>query len=947
MSNETENERKVVTILFADIADFTTFSESHDPELVTELLEKFLKIGTDIVLKYGGFVDKYIGDCIMGLFGAPIAKGNDSRNAVLAAIEIMKEMKKINATLQYPLNIRIGIHTGLVIAGYIGPKRNRQYTVIGHAVNVAKRIQEEGEKNKIYISESTYNTMKNYFTCKKVASKPYKGLTKPIQIFKVLGTQKIDASAVPFIGRKQYINKIIKAYKSAEKGKLRVVSVIGERGVGKSKLIEQFKKFVSDKKVILRYGRGINTQKFIPYSGIINIIKINIGIKDTYSKREMAKLLKERLNRFERYYIGILMSISSTREYMQSRALRDGIYVSLKSILERLSKEATFILILENADFIDTQSLEILNKLIKELKQTRALFIITSTTHVIETGTTVHLKSFSKAETKKFIQAIYSGVINNKMINAIYEKTKGNPLFIEEILSDPNIEKDRFFIPFSIHESIMARVDNLSSYSKTLLQYAAVLGYEGNINILYKITHLGDVKFNKALNDLILSGFLSKLSENKYTFMHPLVHEIIYNSILIKSRKSLHSEIAKIIETKYSSNPSPYYETLTHHYNLSGNKEKSIYYTLKSGDKALSLHNVKDAIEYYKKSINLAKSLNDKKSYYYAILNIGDAYYRNSNFTTSLSWYKKVIRDKTLTSGESYNKAVLGIAQNYERKGNYNKTISILTDLLMQIKKDNLTKARAYHLLSVSYFRLGKYKISLEYGFKSRGIAMKHNSLQDIAKANAFIGHCYRFLGDFDSSEKYHNENLEIGELTNDLMRIAYTYDSLASIYRDRGDYKKAEKYLKKSLTLTIKMGYILNTGDVHSDLAEVYILTGNFKKAYEHLTMAKKIFHKIGFLYELIILKRRFAYYYLKLGSYIRSAKYARQGLEMARKSGEKLEEGRVHLILGEIYFNIGQSDPAKMEITKAINIFKDTNAMFYLSKAREILKKFDKVTV
>lgn len=947
MNNETENERKIVTILFADIANFTSFSESHDPEVVTELLERFLNAGTEIILQHGGFVDKYIGDCIMGLFGAPIAKANDSKNAVLAAVEIMSKVKEINATMQYPINIRIGIHTGLVIAGYIGHKKNRQYTVIGHAVNVAKRIQEEGEKNKIYVSESTYNTIKNYFDFKKVNSKPFKGLTNPIQIYEVLGIRKINASTIPFIGRKQYINKLMNAYKAAEKGKLEVVSVIGERGVGKSKLIDQFRKFVSDKNAILRYGRGINTQKFIPYSGVINIIKINLGIKEAYNKREIAKLLKERLNKFERYYIGILMSLSSTREYVQSKVLRDGIYVSLKSILERLSKNATFILILENADFIDSQSLEILNKLINELKHLRALFILTSTTRIIDTGITVYLKPFSRMETKKFIQAFYSGEMDTKTINAIYEKTKGNPLYIEEILISPNIEKDHLSIPFSIHESIMARVDNLSPYSKTLLQYAAVLGYEGNLNILYKITHLSDVRFSSSLDDLILTGFLTKLSENRYTFLHPLVHETVYNSILIKSRKLLHSEIAQIIESKYGSSLELFYETLAYHYDLSNNKNKSLYYMLKSGDRALSLHNVKTAIDYYKKAIKLSKSLNDKESYYYAMLNIGDAYYRNSNFRTSLSWYKKITGDTTLNSDDFYYKSLLGIAMNYERMGKYKKTISILTKVLMQLKEDSLTKARVYHLLSVSYFRLGEYKISLEHGFRSREIAMKYESLQDIAKANAFIGHSYRFLGDFDNSEKYHNENLEIGELTNDLMRIAYTYDSLASIYRDKMNYNKAEKYLQKSLALTIKMGYTLNTGDVHSDLAEIYILKGDFKEAYQHLTMAKKIFKKIGYLYELIILNRRFAHYYLKIGNYIRSAKYAKQGLELAKKSGEKLEEGRMHLLLGEIYFHINEMEPAKREITKAINIFKSTNAMFYLSRAKELLKNFDKVVV
>ncbi|RKX70584.1 hypothetical protein DRP43_03210, partial [candidate division TA06 bacterium] len=256
---------------------------------------------------------------------------------------------------------------------------------------------------------------------------------------------------------------------------------------------------------------------------------------------------------------------------------------------------------------------------------------------------------------------------------------------------------------------------------------------------------------------------------------------------------------------------------------------------------------------------------------------------------------------------------------------------------------NNIIASKILFQISVIYFRKANYKKTLEYAIKSRKIAKRLLHIQDVAFANSFIGHAYHFMGDFTNSEKYHKENLGIGKKENDLFRIAYSYDSLGCIYKDKDNLSKSINYLNKSLEIFEKINYPLHCADVYGDIGELYFLMGKPDNALKYYNLSFKIINNIGYIYELIKLYRRYAEYYLFKGNAKKALHNAKKALELAKTSGEKLEQGRINHTLGKIYNTKKMHKISRECFNKSIDIFKNIYANYYLDKVYFDLDKIN----
>jgi len=948
MIGEFQSERRVVTVLFADIAEFTALAEKMDPENVTDIINEYFKISSHIINKYNGTVDSYIGDCVMAVFGAPQTMGNDSRNALLASMEILKSINKINKKFNKSLSVRIGIHTGLVIAGWVGSKIKRQYTVIGHTVNLAKRIEEFGEKNKIIVSEETYKNNLEFFKFRETTNKKYKGLKTSIKVYELIGSKRIEEKDTLFVDRKQEFDNVKKMIKESNNGIKHIVLLYGVSGVGKSRIVYEFKRWINRTDYLnnatILSSKILSSNNSIPYSIFIDILSSYFNIEEQDNTNTIKSKLRAKLEPYELPFIGTLFSVKFSTYQPGPDELKLGIHMTIKNIISKLTNKHLLVLIFEGIDYSDSSSIELLNQFVSDTEQKNLFICMTSYTPVMEKSEKIHIQAFSEENSKIMIDSLLQCRVSKDIENSIFEKTEGNPLFITETIKGIGNLNNISKIPNTVQEIIMSRVDKLNKKSKKILQFASVIGRESSCDILKQLAgNKLNIQFN--LEELKNSGFLIFLPKNRYSFKHLIAQEVIYDSILIKQRKLLHNRIGHIIEILYENRIEGQYEILAYHYLKGSNKSKSIKYLVKSGNRSKELYNTDNALFYYKKVIDLMKDIKNRSEYVNVLKSVGDTLYDVGNNNEGMKWYKIALAESKHLNKYQIADIKRSIAAIYERSGQYDKSLRWCQDGLKNIRNyNNIIVSKILFQISVIYFRKANYKKTLEYAIKSRKIAKKLSHIQDVAFANSFIGHAYRFMGDFTNSEKYHKENLGIGKKENDLFRIAYSYDSLGCIYKDKDNLSKATNYLNKSLEIFEKINYPLHCADVYGDIGELYFLMGKPDNALKYYDLSFQIIDNIEYIYELIKLYRRYAEYYLFKGNTKRALHNAKKALELAKTSGEKLEQGRINHTLGKIYNTKKMHKISQECFNKSIDIFKNIYANYYLDKVHFDLDKINR---
>ncbi|MCK4524002.1 AAA family ATPase, partial [candidate division WOR-3 bacterium] len=318
-SRETESQtkkykasRRNVAVIFADISGFTAMSENLDPEEVTEKMNRVFQKLSDVIYDYQGYIDKFIGDCVMILFGAPVSHEDDPLRAVLCSIDLLKAMNELNAqSLQKAkqqdnlnfneneLNLSIGINYGKVVAGEIGSNKKMQYTVMGDTVNLASRLESAAGKGEIYVGEKVYNETKSEIEYKKLDSIKVKGMGKTVIPYKPISVKTRymtrNIREIPMIGREKELNKLLELYKKVNSGNGQIVSIIAEAGVGKSKLFYEFQNQITANKISTRFleGKSIDYLRNSDYFALKQILRKLIGFEERSGIEEISKKIED------------------------------------------------------------------------------------------------------------------------------------------------------------------------------------------------------------------------------------------------------------------------------------------------------------------------------------------------------------------------------------------------------------------------------------------------------------------------------------------------------------------------------------------------------------------------------------------------------------------------------------------------------------------------------
>jgi class 3 adenylate cyclase/tetratricopeptide (TPR) repeat protein len=656
-AHETESERKHVTVLFSDLSGYTAMSEKLDPEEVKEITSRIFSEVSQVISKYEGFVEKFVGDAVMALFGVPKTHEDDPVRAIKAAREIHDIVAAISPEVEkrigQPISMHTGINTGLVVTGEVDMVKGT-HGVAGETINLASRLSSLAKVDEIIVGSDTYRQAEWHFTFETLEPTTVKGKAEPVKVFKVLTPKgrpdtihRLSGVRADLIGRQVEMDRLQQAVEELRKGNGMIFSIWGDAGTGKSRLVEEFKATLEHKEIQWIEGHAYSYSQNIPYFPLIDLLnrvfQIEEGDPSEKVREKVESGIRNLVGEKEDVipYIGSLYALiypeidHVSPEFWKSR-LQDA---SL-SILSALAQRAPTIFFLEDLQWADSSFVELLRLTLLEAQHPaivlcvyRPVFRLFTSHQVSGMGKVYHeirLQDLSVSEVKGMAKSLLmTKTIPSNLMQFIQEKVEGNPFYLEEVINSliesesllrdnsgwkltrPIGESD---IPSTVQGVISARIDRLEKNTKHVLQEASVIGRAFLYQILENITKLTE-HIERCLTSLERFDLIRKWSlqpDLEYIFKHALTQEVVYSSLLRKERKDIHERIGLVMEKLFHDRCSEFYETLAFHFKQGRSLLKAVDYLMKSGAKSLKRYAVEESHQYYKEAYDILVNKPDK-----------------------------------------------------------------------------------------------------------------------------------------------------------------------------------------------------------------------------------------------------------------------------------------------------------------------------------------------
>jgi class 3 adenylate cyclase/tetratricopeptide (TPR) repeat protein len=635
-------ERRRATVLFADLTGFTPLCERLDPEEVRELMGQVFGEASRIILGFGGVVEKYIGDAVMAVFGSNQASEDDALRAVRSARQFRQFVRGLNA--RHPghrLDVHSGINTGLIVTGQITPQAGA-VGVVGDAVNVAARLSDAAEAGEILLGEETALQVERFFHVEPLPSLAIKGKSDAVRVCR-LGEPRAQPSATrrlagvhaALVGREVESAFLKRALDRLRDGKGSILALRGEAGLGKSRLVEEFRVSLPEN---FRWLAGVayDHTRGIPYQPVIDLLGRVWAIQESDSPAMVREkfegqcrlLLPEPETRIP--YLGALYALDYPQvageapEYRQAR-----LEEALLALFEAMARQAPSVFFLEDMHWADPSTVALVRRLLSGFRVPAIVVCAYRPPfHLFEPGAGIEgyqelaLEALSRTQVTDLVEALLEGSAPTALLDFVLERADGNPFFVEELLNALiglevlrraeggwRLEGDlgRVDLPGTLQGVIAARLDRVDAPSRRLLQEAAVIGQRFLVEVLHRITTLSEDLHPRLEmlegQDLIRAGAIDP--DLEYLFKHPLTREVVYQSLLLRERRMIHERVGRAIEAVLVDRLPEYYERLAHHFLHGSSRLKAADYLIKAGNKALARYALEEAGNYFRRGFEL------------------------------------------------------------------------------------------------------------------------------------------------------------------------------------------------------------------------------------------------------------------------------------------------------------------------------------------------------
>ncbi len=717
------SERRQATVIFADLSGFTAMSERMEPEEVTALMNDCFEMMGSIIKFYGGVIDKFIGDCVMAVFGVPLAIENAPLKAVNAAIELRRGVQRFSAQRQLAdtLDVHVGINTGTVLAGEVGASDKKQFTVIGDAVNLAARLEGLGKAGQVLVGPATYHATRLDFEYRELGPIELKGKSKPVPVFELVSDREKmhrgrgwDQRQVhsDMVGRHRELQRLLDRRERLRQGHGGIAHIVGEAGIGKSRLLAELWAQLPPDSVVRLEGRAVSIGRNLSFHPIVDLLRNLAGVHEDDSDARATERLRGALEGLmdaqpaseAMPFMATLMGLelhgadAARLEGVDGEALEKLLQRSLRELLVRASERRPLVVCLEDLHWADGSSLRMVEGLYHLVSHHPILFLEVFRPGYPETSDRLlaAARGYGEHYVRLDLQPLddeLSGELLDNLVQArgvpqatreqILRRADGNPFFIEEVvrsLVDQGAlvrREGRFEIterihraevPTSINDVIMARIDRLDPDTRELLRTASVLGRRFFRRILKEVIDT-PLDTDEHLRILTESQFLQEqihMQELEYLFKHALAQEVAYQSLLVKRRKELHLRVARSIERVFASRISDFYGMLAFHYSCGEDLEKAGRYMELAGNEAARCSASIEALSYFQAALELYAKKTPEALDPAALLqlqeNTGRAYFARGHYVEAIEYFEKVLAALGLRVARSRPRAWLGFA---------------------------------------------------------------------------------------------------------------------------------------------------------------------------------------------------------------------------------------------------------------------------------------------
>jgi class 3 adenylate cyclase/tetratricopeptide (TPR) repeat protein len=649
-----EGERKTVTILFADITSSMALIEDLDPEEARAIVDPALKLMIDAVHHYEGYVAQPTGDGIFALFGAPVAHEDHPQRALFAALGMQAEVKryaeKLRAEKGVNLQVRVGVNTGEVVVREIRTgEKHTEYAPIGHSTGVAARLEALAGPGSIVISESLRKLVEGYFALKPLGPARIKGVSEPLEIYEVTGQGKLrtrfQRAAVrgytKFAGRQREMETMQHGARQAKSGSGQIVAVVGEAGVGKSRLFHEFKATNQFGWMVLE-AFSVSHGKATAYLPVIELLHGYFRIAtedDQRTRREKVNgrivTLDPALEDARPYLFGLLGLVEGDDPLarMDGQIRRRRTQDAIKRILLRESLNQPLMLVFEDLHQVDDETQALLNLLADSIGTSRVLLLVNYRPEYSHSwsGKTYYTQLRVDPLGKESADEMLSALLGSDesvapLKRLIAERSQGNPLFMEEIyqalieegvlVRNGAIKITRpvntIKIPVTVQAILAARIDRLPAGQKDLLETVAVIGKDFRLGLVGKVVARPQEELEHTLAKLQLAEFIYEqpaAGDIEYRFKHQLTREAAYNSVLVERRKALHERVAQAIAELDATSLDDRLADLAHHYERSGNRTKAVDYLTRAGIQIAQRSATPEAMQHFERALEILKGM--------------------------------------------------------------------------------------------------------------------------------------------------------------------------------------------------------------------------------------------------------------------------------------------------------------------------------------------------
>jgi class 3 adenylate cyclase/tetratricopeptide (TPR) repeat protein len=1002
-------QRKVVTVLFADLSGSTPLGERLDPEDLRTILASYFTALARHIARYEGTIDKYIGDAVMAVFGAPVSHEDDAERAISAALAMQSAIAGLNADLErrhgVRLSLRIGVNTGEVVAGMLGGDVQAAYTVVGDAVNTAQRIESAAPPGEVVVSATTRRLAIHDFEFAELPPVQLKGKAEPVRPYRVIRRrhEEIAPDATPFIGREPELVLLRDAVIDAVLGRGCAIVVTGEAGIGKSRLVGEFRAGLSaniDRLVIRCASFETNT----PYAAVADLLRGTLRLHTTDDEATARRAIASGSQSFgaaiDEASEALLLEVLgySVRSRADPETRRRMIVQLLRSLVRSRAELATLVLVVEDLQWIDDASSETFAEVARDVSTMPCLFVATARPGWTAPWPTMEiaLAALDERRSRELIEAIFESPVEDAFAASVLRRTGGNPFFVEEVVRElrssgvvlegtgkvamrPDV---REAVPATVRELLEARIDRLEDGPRRIIQLAAVTGRTFWHRLLEQLVPDRDVAADLGvLERESLIALRSSAPELTYAFRQSLIQEVVYGMQLQSSRRAAHGAVAHAMEALYAGRLDEFIDFLAYQYDLDDDEEQALLWLTRAADRARRLFANEEAIRLYRLALRRAPAGTGPRGAATLLERVGEIEtlvgrydHAQASFAQAMAGASEdpVTRARLLRRG----------ANVLERRGAYDEALAMLAEARSVLDdRDPEEAARITLQVGQVEFWRGEYEPAraslraavreaerldvgdvVATGLKLLGnvannvgdiraaedlygrAKVAYERLEDlvgVADVRSNLGMIYRRLGRWDDAVGEYGASLGIRERTGHVRGIAASHNNLGEVYRSRGEPAQAIPHYLQAIKLLEAAGGVADAAVVLMSLGAARTESGDVAGGLADLREAESRVRAVGRTKFLPDLYRLLASAELASGDVGAARKLAKRSLELASEAGARHLEAMAQRVFAEAHLAAGDAEAARRLLEESCATLREAGETVELAKSEAVLRR------